>query len=106
MGTRFVDVLELFMNDPETKAIVMVGEIGGEDEQIAAQFIKSNLTNPVVGFIAGKTAPQGKRMGHAGAIISSADTTAESKIRILKEAGVHMVDSPDEIPQIIAQRLK
>ena len=106
IGTRFVDVLELFMNDPETKAIVMVGEIGGEDEQIAAQFIKSNVTKPVVGFIAGKTAPQGKRMGHAGAIISSADTTAESKIRILKEAGVHMVDSPDEIPQIIAQRLK
>ena len=106
IGTRFVDVLELFMKDPETKAIVMVGEIGGEDEQIAAQFIKSNVTKPVVGFIAGKTAPQGKRMGHAGAIISSADTTAESKVRILKSAGVHVVDLPDEIPQFISQKLK
>lgn len=106
IGTRFVDVLELFMKDSDTKAIVMVGEIGGEDEQAAAQFIKAKGTKPVVGFIAGKTAPPGKRMGHAGAIISSADTTAESKVRILRNAGVHVVDFPDEIPQIIAQKLK
>ena len=106
IGTRFIDVLDLFMNDPQTKAIVMVGEIGGEDEQIAAQFIKSKVTKPVVGFIAGKTAPQGKRMGHAGAIISSLDTTAESKIKFLRDAGVHVVDFPDEIPQFISQRLK
>ena len=106
IGTRFVDVLDLFMKDPDTKAIVMVGEIGGEDEQIAAQFIKSKVSKPVVGFIAGKTAPQGKRMGHAGAIISSADSTAESKVRILQDAGVVVVNLPDEIPQIISQRLK
>ena len=106
IGTRFVDVLDLFMKDPETKAIVMVGEIGGEDEQIAAQFIKSKVTKPVVGFIAGKTAPQGKRMGHAGAIISSSDSTAESKIKFLQNAGVHVVDFPDEIPQFISQKLK
>ncbi len=106
IGTRFIDVLELFMKDSDTKAIVMVGEIGGEDEQLAAQFIKSKVTKPVVGFIAGKTAPPGKRMGHAGAIISSSDTTAESKIKFLKEAGVHVVDFPDEIPQIISQELK
>ncbi len=106
IGTRFVDVLDLFMRDAETKAIVMVGEIGGEDEQIAAQFIKSKVTKPVVGFIAGKTAPKGKRMGHAGAIISSADTSAESKVKVLRDAGVTVVDFPDEIPRIIAQKLK
>lgn len=106
IGTRFIDALDLFMKDPETQAIVMVGEIGGEDEQIAARFIKSNVTKPVIGFIAGKTAPPGKRMGHAGAIISSGDSTAESKVEVLIKAGVIVVDYPDEIPQIIAQRLK
>ncbi len=98
IGMRFLDVLELFQGDPQTQGIVMVGEIGGEDEQIAAQLIKSKVTKPIVGFIAGRTAPKGKRMGHAGAIISSGDTTAESKIRVLKEAGVVVVDFPDEIP--------
>lgn len=106
IGTRFVDVLELFMNDPETKAIVMVGEIGGEDEQIAAQYIKSKVTKPVIGFIAGKTAPKGKRMGHAGAIISSADSSAESKVKVLQDSGVVVVDLPDEIPQLISSRIK
>jgi succinyl-CoA synthetase alpha subunit len=106
IGTRFVDVLKLFEEDPETKAIVMVGEIGGEDEQIAAQFIKQNIKKPVIGFIAGKTAPAGKRMGHAGAIISSGDTTAAAKVRVLKEAGVTVVDYPDEIPSIITQKIK
>lgn len=106
IGTRFVDVLQMFTNDPDTMAIVMVGEIGGEDEQLAAQFIKQHVTKPVVGFIAGKTAPKGKRMGHAGAIISSGDTTAEAKVRVLTDAGVHVVDLPDEIPHILSQKLK
>jgi len=101
IGMRFVDALDLFMQDKDTKAIVMVGEIGGEDEQTAAQYIKTKATKPIVAFIAGKTAPAGKRMGHAGAIISSGDTTAEAKIKVLKDAGVAVADFPDEIPQMI-----
>ncbi len=106
IGTRFVDVLEMFMEDEETKGIVMVGEIGGEDEQIAAEYIKKAATKPVVGFIAGRTAPAGKRMGHAGAIISSGDTTAEAKRRVLTGAGVTVVDFPDEIPVVLKGKLK
>ena len=106
IGTRFVDVLKMFQHDPDTKAIVMVGEIGGGDEQTAAQFIKDHVTKPVVAFIAGRTAPAGKRMGHAGAIISSGDSTAEAKIQMLKESGVAVVDFPDEIPQILAAKIK
>lgn len=106
VGMRFVDILELFMKDKETKAIVMVGEIGGEDEQIAAQYIKKNATKPIVSFIAGKMAPKGKRMGHAGAIISSGDSTAEAKIKVLQDAGVAVVDAPDEIPAILSKKLK
>jgi len=98
IGTRFIDVLEMFMKDEETKGIVIVGEIGGEDEQIAAEYIKKEVTKPVVGFIAGRTAPHGKRMGHAGAIISSGDGTADTKREALKAAGVMVVDFPDEIP--------
>jgi succinyl-CoA synthetase alpha subunit len=106
IGMRFTDVLELFQNDPETKGIVMVGEIGGGDEQTAAEFIKKNVTKPVVSFIAGRTAPAGKRMGHAGAIISSGDSTAEAKMETLTRAGVTIVDFPDEIPQILAAKIK
>lgn len=98
IGTRFTEILEMFEKDPGTEGIVMVGEIGGGDEQAAAEFIKQHMSKPVVGFIAGKTAPKGKRMGHAGAIISSGDTTAEAKIGILQQAGVKVVDLPDEIP--------
>ena len=98
IGTRFIDVLEMFMKDDETKGIVMVGEIGGQDEQIAAEYIKKEVTKPIVGFIAGRTAPAGKRMGHAGAIISSGDSTAEAKRQILQSVGVHVVNFPDEIP--------
>ncbi len=98
IGTRFIDVLQLFENDPDTKGIVMVGEIGGEDEQMAARYIKDHIKKPIVGFIAGKTAPQGKRMGHAGAIISGGDTTAEAKVQALRDAGVQVVDFTDEIP--------
>jgi succinyl-CoA synthetase alpha subunit len=104
IGTRFIDVLELFMRDDDTKGIVLVGEIGGEDEQLAAAYIKKRATKPVVGFIAGKTAPKGKRMGHAGAIISSGDTTAEAKVQVLQEAGVHVVAFPDEIPAFFQQK--
>jgi len=105
IGTRFVEVLEMFMKDKETKGIVMVGEIGGGDEQAAAQYIKSKGTKPVVGFIAGRTAPEGKRMGHAGAIISSGDSTAEAKRQVLKDAGVAVVDFPDEIPSYFKKHL-
>lgn len=105
IGTRFVDVLELFEKDPDTKGIVMVGEIGGEDEQKAAEFIKKNVTKPVVGFIAGRTAPAGKRMGHAGAIISGGDSTAEAKRQILTDVGVTVVDFPDEIPAVFKAKL-
>ncbi len=106
IGTRFIDVLEMFMRDDETKGIVMVGEIGGGDEQIAADYIKKEVKKPVVGFIAGRTAPTGKRMGHAGAIIGGADTTAEAKREILTAAGVTVVDIPDEIPAIFKKKLK
>lgn len=106
IGTRFVDVLKLFQDDPDTHGIVMVGEIGGGDEQMAADFIKSYVKKPVVCFIAGRTAPAGKRMGHAGAIISSGDSTAESKREILTNAGATVIDFPDEIPQALAAKLK
>ncbi len=105
IGTRFIDILELFMQDNDTKGIVIVGEIGGEDEQLAAQYLKAKATKPVVGFIAGKTAPEGKRMGHAGAIISSGDTTAAAKVRVLRDAGVTVVDFPDEIPAVFQKIL-
>ena len=106
IGTRFTDVLRLFEEDRQTQAVVMVGEIGGEDEQTAARFIKDNISKPVIGFIAGKTAPSGKRMGHAGAIISSGDTTAAAKIRALEEAGVSVAEYPDEIPALLSERLQ
>ena len=105
IGTRFIDVLEMLMKDDETKGIVMVGEIGGEDGQKGAAYIKEYGSKPVVGFIAGRSAPEGKRMGHAGAIISSGDTTAEAKRQVLKEAGVHVVDYPDEIPSFFKNNI-
>ena len=105
IGTRFIDVLELFNKDEATQGIVMVGEIGGQDEQIAAEYIKKEISKPMVGFIAGRTAPKGKRMGHAGAIISSGDSTAEAKRAILQDAGVHVVDFPDEIPAFFQQKV-
>lgn len=101
-GTSFIDVLRDFQNDPETQAIVMIGEIGGTAEEEAAAFIKANVTKPVVSFIAGQTAPKGKRMGHAGAIISGGQGTAESKIKALTEAGVHMAATPSDIGKTVA----
>ncbi|WP_115863556.1 succinate--CoA ligase subunit alpha [Halorussus litoreus] len=98
IGTDFVDALELFENDPDTKAVVMCGEIGGEDEEEAARYIAENMDTPVAGFIAGRTAPPGKRMGHAGAIVSGSGTgTAESKIQALNDAGVPVGDTPNEV---------
>ena len=106
IGTDFVDALELFENDPDTDAIVMCGEIGGEDEEEAAAFIDEHVDTPVAGFIAGRTAPPGKRMGHAGAIVSGSGTgTAESKISALNDAGVPVGDTPEEVADHIEEFL-
>jgi len=96
-GTSFVDVLQLFQNDPQTEAILMMGEIGGTAEERAAEFIKKHVTKPVAAFIAGQTAPPGKRMGHAGAIISGGSGTAKEKIAALRDAGIVVADSPADL---------
>ena len=106
IGTDFVDALAAFENDPATDAVVMCGEIGGEDEEQAAAYIAENMNTPVAGFIAGRTAPPGKRMGHAGAIVSGSGTgTAESKIEALGEAGVPVGDTPEEVADSIEEML-
>ncbi len=107
IGTTTKEAVELLMNDPETEGIVMIGEIGGGMEAEAAHWIKANGNRkPVVGFIAGQTAPKGRRMGHAGAIIGGADDTAEAKMRILRECGVHVVESPALIGETMVKALK
>lgn len=106
IGTSFVDVLKMFQQDRQTKAIVLIGEIGGTMEESAADFIKENVTKPVVAYIAGRTAPQGKRMGHAGAIISGGKGTAQEKIDKLTACGVKVVANTGEIGQTVAQILK
>jgi succinyl-CoA synthetase alpha subunit len=106
IGTTTKEAVELLMNDPETEGIVMIGEIGGNLEAIAARWIKENGTKPVVGFIAGETAPKGRTMGHAGAIVGGDDDTAEAKKRILRECGIHVVDSPADIGKKMAEILK
>lgn len=105
-GTNFIDVLREFEADPQTEAIVMIGEIGGTAEEEAAAFIKTSVTKPVVGFIAGTTAPKGKRMGHAGAIVSGGQGTAESKLAAMQDAGVHIAPTPSDIGTTMAALFK
>ena len=105
-GTSFIDCLELFLQDKETKSIVMIGEIGGSSEEEAAEFIKSSkIKKPIIGFIAGKTAPKGKRMGHAGAIISGGKGSAEEKIEKMKSCGILVADSPAQIGKTLHDKL-
>jgi succinyl-CoA synthetase alpha subunit len=105
-GTNFIDVLEAFENDPETKAVIMIGEIGGTAEEEAAEWIKENMTKPVVGFIGGQTAPPGKRMGHAGAIISGGKGTAAEKIATLERCGVAVASTPAVIGETLVNLLE
>lgn len=106
IGTTTLEAVKLLMADPETEGIIMIGEIGGSMEAEAAYWIKENGTKPVVGFIAGQTAPPGRRMGHAGAIIGGADDTAAAKMKIMRDCGLHVVDSPANIGETMAKALK
>ena len=101
IGTNFVDVLEMFEADPRTDKVVMIGEIGGNDEEMAAEYIANTMTKPVVGFIAGQTAPAGKRMGHAGAIIEGGSGSAAEKIKAFEAAGIRVAHHPEEIPELL-----
>ena len=106
IGTSFIDVLNLFQKDDDTEAIVLIGEIGGSAEEEAAEFIKQEVTKPVVSFIAGRTAPKGRRMGHAGAIIAGGKGTVEEKVSCLKDANVTVVDNPADIGEAVASKIK
>jgi succinyl-CoA synthetase alpha subunit len=106
IGTNFIDALTLFNADPDTHAVVMMGEIGGSAEEEASQYIQKNMKKPVVGFIAGQTAPPGRRMGHAGAIISGGKGTAAEKVAAMKKCGLHVAASPADIGETVAQVLK
>ncbi|MEI6311184.1 MAG: succinate--CoA ligase subunit alpha [Bacteroidota bacterium] len=106
IGTTTKEAVELLMNDPETEAIIMIGEIGGTLEAEAARWIKDNMKKPVVGFIAGQTAPAGRTMGHAGAIVGGKDDTAAAKMAIMRECGIHVVDSPADIGDMMVRVLK
>lgn len=106
VGTSFIDALEAFRNDPETEAVVLIGEIGGTDEEEAAAWIERELDKPAVSFIAGRTAPPGKRMGHAGAIIAGGKGTAEEKMEAMKKAGVPVAERPSEIPELLSASLR
>lgn len=105
VGTTHIDALRLLNEDPETEAIVLIGEIGGTNEELAAAYVKEHVSKPVVGFIAGQTAPPGRRMGHAGAIVSGGQGTAASKMQAMTEAGIHVVVSPAEIGAAVARLL-
>jgi succinyl-CoA synthetase alpha subunit len=106
VGTGYLELLEMFERDPGTQAVVLIGEIGGEEEEQAAGYIRSSMRKPVAAFISGRTAPPGKRMGHAGAIISGGKGTAEAKVRAFQEAGVPVADRPDQIPALLRRRLE
>ena len=101
IGTTFTDVLELFRDDAQTRAIILIGEIGGSDEEMAAELIGHGYPKPVVAFISGRSAPPGKRMGHAGAIVEGGSGLAADKIRALQEAGVRVADYPEQIPSLL-----
>lgn len=101
VGTSFIDVLSLFKDDPQTEKIVLIGEIGGDEEEKAAEYIKNNISKRVVAFIAGRNAPPEKRMGHAGAVILQGKGTAESKVKAFEEAGVKVADRPSDIPELL-----
>jgi succinyl-CoA synthetase alpha subunit len=105
IGTNFLDALDLFNRDPETEAVIMIGEIGGDAEETAAEFVKTHMKKPVVGFIAGQTAPPGRRMGHAGAIISGGSGKAEDKMKAMEEAGITVCATPAEIGEKVKSRL-
>ncbi len=105
IGTRYIELLQMFEDDPDTQAIVLIGEIGGTDEQDAAAYIRDHITKPVVAFVAGRTAPPEKRMGHAGAIISGGEGTAEEKIRAFEAVGVRVAAIPAEVADLIAEAL-
>jgi succinyl-CoA synthetase alpha subunit len=105
IGTNFVDALDLFNRDPETEAVIMIGEIGGDAEETAAEFVKTHMKKPVVGFIAGQTAPPGRRMGHAGAIISGGKGTAAEKIKAMESAGIRIAKSPADIGETLVAAL-
>jgi succinyl-CoA synthetase alpha subunit len=105
-GLKHLDVMKLFNGDPETDAVIMVGEIGGSDEEECARWIKDNMRKPVVGFIAGVTAPPGKRMGHAGAIISGGQGGAETKLAVMEECGIHITRNPAEMGRVMQKVLK
>jgi len=105
IGTDFIDCLRAFQDDPHTDVIVMIGEIGGTDEQNAAAFVKAEVTKPVVGFIAGQTAPKGRRMGHAGAIISGSSGTAEEKLAAFETAGIAIMRRPVDVVSLVQSRL-
>jgi succinyl-CoA synthetase alpha subunit len=105
IGTSFIDCLEAFEADQETKAVVMIGEIGGTDEQEAARHVESSMTKPVVGFIAGQTAPPGRRMGHAGAIISGSEGTAMEKIEAFRESGIAVARRPADLVGLVREAL-
>ncbi len=106
IGTTHIDALEAFENDPETKAIVMIGEIGGDAEERAAAYIKEHVTKPVVGYVAGFTAPEGKTMGHAGAIVSGSSGTAQAKKEALEAAGVKVGKTPSETAELMREIMK
>jgi succinyl-CoA synthetase alpha subunit len=105
-GLKHIDVLRLFNDDPETEAVVMIGEIGGSDEETAAQWVKANMKKPVVGFIAGVTAPPGKRMGHAGAIISGGKGTAQEKLAVMESCGIKVTKNPAEMGKLLKSALR